>query len=178
MGKRPYAPGMHGNKRNAKQTQYCVQLREKQKIKRTYGVLERQFRLYYEDATRTKGATGRTMLQSLERRLDNAVYRLLWAASRAQARQMVRHGLVTVNGIRVDIPSYQLKANDKIEVSKKEQYINVVRAQVEANSKDRSVASWLYVDAEKLRAEVLRLPEKEDIGMPLNEQLVVELYSK
>ena len=177
MNKRAYAPGMHG-RRPGKPTAYAIQLREKQKVKRMYGVLEKQFRRYYDLSTRSRGATGRTMIQYLEKRLDNVIYRLLFASSRAQARQMVNHGMFTVNGKKVDIASYQVRVNDKIEVVKSEQYLNVVKENYELCSKDRSVVSWLFLDTEKLRGEVLRAPEKEDLLLPINEQLIVELYSK
>jgi len=162
----------------SKPTAYSVQLREKQKVKRVYGTLERQFRRYYQEATRTKGATGRQMLQFLERRLDNVIYRLLFAVSRAEARQFVRHGFFKVNGRKVNIPSYQVGVDDKIEITGDEQKRKLVAEIVESNSKDRSVVSWLFLDKDKLKGEVLRLPDKEDLTIPVTEQLIVELYSK
>lgn len=177
VARRPYAPGMHG-RHVAKPTAYSVQLREKQKVKRVYGTLERQFRRYYQEATRTKGATGRQMLQFLERRLDNVIYRLLFAFSRTEARQFVRHGFFKVNGRKVNIPSFQVSLDDKIEVVASEQKRKLVAEHVERNSKDRSVVSWLFLDKDKLKGEVLRVPDKEDLTIPVNEQLIVELYSK
>jgi len=177
VARRPYAPGMHG-RHMSKPTAYSVQLREKQKVKRVYGTLERQFRRYYQEATRTKGATGRQMLQFLERRLDNVIYRLLFAVSRAEARQFVRHGFFKVNGRKVNIPSYQVGVDDKIEITGDEQKRKLVAEIVESNSKDRSVVSWLFLDKDKLKGEVLRLPDKEDLTIPVTEQLIVELYSK
>ena len=177
MTKRPYAPGIHG-KAMKKKTSYGVQLREKQKVKRMYGLYEKQFRMLYDEATNSKGVTGRLMLQYLERRLDNVVYRLLFSMSRNQARQMVRHGLVKVNGKRVDIPSYRVDVNDKIEIAAKDHFVELVKSNLTITSKDRSVASWLFLDKDSLKGEVLRNPEKEDIGLPVDEQVIVELYSK
>jgi small subunit ribosomal protein S4 len=162
--KRPYAPGFHGKGtgRQKKASYYSQQLREKQKVKRMYGMLEKQFRIYYTIAAKTKGATGRKLIELLERRLDNVIFRALFALSRTEARQMVKHGFVFVNGRRVDIPSYHVKENDEILVK----------------AINRSTPTLLDVDTETLKLKVSRLPEKEDLILPVNEQLIVELYSK
>jgi len=178
FSKRPYPPGMKGRLSSSKPSYYALQLREKQKVKRIYGVLERQFRRYYELASKSKGVTGKLLLQFLERRLDNVVFRLLFALSRSQARQIVRHGFVFVNGRRVDIPSFLVRVNDKIEIRGNSKIIGIIKKNIETASKERSVVSWLFLDKENLKAEVLRLPEKEDITVPISEQLIVELYSK
>lgn len=178
FSKRPYAPGEHGKRSTRKPTYYTLQLREKQKVKRIYGTLEKQFKRYFKSAAKSKGVTGRVMLQLLERRLDNVIFRLLFATSRAQARQIVRHNFVFVNGRRVNIPSYLVKADDKIEVRKKDSIENVIKKNLELASKQRSVSNWLFLDKENLKGEVLKLPEKEDLAIPINEQLIVELYSK
>ncbi|RLJ09893.1 MAG: 30S ribosomal protein S4 [Candidatus Aenigmatarchaeota archaeon] len=178
FSKRPYPPGMKGRLSSSKPSYYALQLREKQKVKRIYGVLERQFRRYYQLASKSKGVTGKLLLQFLERRLDNVVFRLLFALSRSQARQIVRHGFVFVNGRRVDIPSFLVRVNDKIEIRGNSKIIGIIKKNIETASKERSVVSWLFLDKENLKAEVLRLPEKEDITVPISEQLIVELYSK
>ncbi|MCD6539920.1 MAG: 30S ribosomal protein S4 [Candidatus Omnitrophica bacterium] len=178
FSKRPYPPGMKGRLSSSKASYYALQLREKQKVKRIYGVLERQFRRYYQLASKSKGVTGKLLLQFLERRLDNVVFRLLFALSRSQARQIVRHGFVFVNGRRVDIPSFLVRVNDKIEIRSNSKIIDIIKKNIETASKERSVVSWLFLDKENLKAEVLRLPEKEDITAPISEQLIVELYSK
>jgi small subunit ribosomal protein S4 len=178
FAKRPYAPGSRGKTMMRKPSYYAKQLREKQKVKRMYGVLEKQFRRYYVLAARSKGVTGRVIIQLLERRLDNVAFRLLLASSRSQARQLVRHGAMFVNGRRVNIPSYLVKADDKVEVKTKPSVASAIKKSIDAYEKERSVASWLFLDKENLKAEVLRLPEKEDLTIPVNEQLIVELYSK
>lgn len=175
--KRPFAPGQRA-KRQAKPSYYALQLREKQKVKRTYGLFEEQFRNIFQRAAKAKGVTGRTLLQLLESRLDNAVYRLLFAVSRNQARQLVRHGSIRVNGKRVDIPSYCVKQHDAITLGSNESLRKAIKAAVEKNAKERSIPGWLSLDREQLAAEVVRLPEKEDASLPVNEQLIVELYSK
>ena len=164
--KRAFAPGQHGESR-----------RQKQKVKRMYGVMEKQFRKYFALATKTKGVTGRVLLQLLERRLDNVVFRLGFAVSRAQARQIVRHNFVYVNSRRVNIPSYLIDANDIIVVKAKEKAVKKIKENLEL-SKDRDVPKWLEFNATELSGKVLRLPEKEDIPMTIQEQLIVELYSK
>ncbi len=178
FSKRPYAPGEHGKVSNKKPSYYALQLREKQKTRRMYGILEKQFRRYFHLASSSKGVTGRVLLQFLERRLDNVVYRLLLAPSRNRARQIVKHDHVLVNDRKVNIPSYLVKKNDKIEIVQKGEFGNEVKSTIETLSKERSVSSWLFLDKEKLKGEVLRLPEKEDLSISVNERLIVELYSK
>lgn len=176
ISKRSYAPGQHGQRRT-KLSNYGIQLREKQKVKRMYGVLERQFRKYFHIASKSKGVTGKILLQQLERRLDNVIFRLGLGVSRAQARQVVRHNFIYVNSRRVNIPSYLVDKDDIIEVGKKERLQKKVRENLEL-SNERSVPSWLELDSQELKAKVLRLPDKEDIQQPIQEQLIVELYSK
>ncbi len=175
--KRPYPPGFHG-KRQSKPSYYALQLREKQKVKRMYGILERQFRRFFSQAAKSKGTTGETLLQLLERRLDNVVYRALFAFSRSQARQIVRHGYVFIGEKRVDIPSYLVEEGTVIQIKGKENMLKQIRQNIETNSKERSSPSWLSVDKNNLKIEILRLPQREDITIPINEQLIVELYSK
>ncbi len=174
--KRNYPPGEHGQRR-VKATDYGLQLREKQRIKRIYGVLEGQFRNYFHMAERQKGITGENLLRVLERRLDNVVYRLGFASSRAQARQMVRHGYFQVNGRRVDIPSYLLRPRDHIQVSERGREFLTIAAALEG-AKKRGLPSWLELDSQALRGVVRALPGREDIAIPVQEQLVVALYSK
>jgi len=175
--KRNFAPGQHGKDRKAKVVGYGLQLREKQKTKRIYFTLENQFRNYFEKAARKPGVTGELLLQQLERRLDNVVYRLGFAISRRQARQVVRHGHIDVNGRRVNIPSYQVNAGDEIQVRDKAKKFTVVETAREYAS-HQPVANWLEVDRDNLKGRVLNLPKREDINLPVNEQLIVELYSK
>lgn len=176
--KRNYAPGQHGpTKTRTKLSNYGLQMREKQKVKRMYGVLERQFRAYFAEASRSKGVTGKVLLQLLERRLDNVVFRLGLGRSRNEARQMVRHNWVFVNGRRVNIPSYQVRANDQITFMSKEKARQRFKDNLE-QTKDRSVPAWLAFSSADLKATVVRLPEKTDIIFPIEEQLIVELYSK
>ena len=173
--KRNFPPGQHGKTRKAKLAGYGVQLREKQKVKRIYGVLEDQFRRYFESADRTRGITGETLLQLLERRFDNVIYRLGLATSRAQARQLVRHGHFLVNGKKVDIPSYSLRAGDIVTVkSASEKNPTIVHAMEEV--KGRGIPAWLTFDGGAGR--VMSLPTREQINLPVQEQLIVELYSK
>ena len=174
--KRPYPPGQAGKKR-PRDSEYRVQLREKQKAKRIYGVLEKQFRTYYQIATRQQGITGENLLRLLESRLDNAVYRLGFASSRDEARQMVRHGHFTVDGRRVDIPSFRLRPGAVIAVSDKSKEMTAIKAALISSSKIE-VPGWLEVDVEKLQGRVLSLPNREQIEAPIREQLIVELYSK
>ncbi|HNX67958.1 MAG TPA: 30S ribosomal protein S4 [Candidatus Omnitrophota bacterium] len=169
-------PGQHGLAR-VKLSDYGVQLREKQKMKRIYGVTEKQFRVFFQRAVRTKGVTGEMLIQLLERRLDNVVYRLLFTASRREARQMVGHGHITVDGKKVNIPSYILKIGQKIGVKQKEATIKRGQASME-KWKDLTVPEWLKLDREKLTGEVLRFPTKAEAGLPVEESLIVELYSK
>jgi len=175
--KRNFAPGQHGKDRKAKIVGYGLQLREKQKAKRIYFTLEKQFRNYFEKAARTKGVTGEALLQQLERRLDNVVYRLGFALSRRQARQLVRHGHVAVNGRKVNIPSYQVNAGDEVAVREKSQKLVVIEVAKEFSS-HQPVSNWLEVDREHNKGRVTALPKREDINLPVNEQLIVELYSK
>jgi len=176
VAKRSYAPGEHGQGRQ-KLSNYGLQLREKQKVRRIYGVLERQFRKYFKIAAKTKGVTGKVLLQLLERRIDNAVFRLGFAISRPQARQLVRHNMIYVNTKRVNIPSYLLDKDDTIQLKVKERTKGKIKENLEI-SKERTVPSWLQVNPSEFSAKILRLPEKEDIQQPIQEQLIVELYSK
>ena len=175
--RRNVPPGQHGKGRKAKLLGYGLQLREKQKVKRMYGVLERQFRRYFKDADRKKGVTGETLLQLLEQRLDNVVYRLGFATSRSQARQLVRHGHFTVNGKRADIPSYSVRAGDLVSVcagSAKNPAIVYATEEV----KGRGIPEWLELDGEKLTGRLAAVPTREQLNIPVQEQLIVELYSK
>ena len=176
LTRRAYAPGQHGQKRK-KQSDYGMQLREKQKAKAFYGVLESQFRKYFEEASRSKEVTGLKLLQILESRLDNVVYRLGLATSRAQARQLVNHGQFEVNGRRVDIPSYLVKAGDVITVRENKKENATIKANVEANAA-RPVPAWLELNNETLSGKVVRLASREDVDIPVEEHLIVELYSK
>ena len=173
--KRNVPPGQHGRGRKAKLVGYGVQLREKQKVKRTYGVLENQFRRYFEAADRQKGITGELLLQSLERRLDNVVYRLGFATSRAQARQLVRHGHFTVNGRKVDIPSYAVRPGDVVAVRASSGQNPTIQHAME-EVKGRGIPEWLTLDG--LGGRVSQLPNRQQINLPVQEQLIVELYSK
>ncbi len=175
--KRAYPPGQHGQGRRQKLSNYGVQLKEKQKVKRIYGVLERQFRKYFEVASKTKGVTGKVLLQLLERRLDNVVFRMGMGISRSQARQIVRHNLIAVNSRRVNIPSYLVDKDDLVEIKAKDKVKLKIKDNLEL-SKDRTVPSWLEFSAAEMKGKVLRLPEKTDIQQPIQEQLIVELYSK
>ncbi len=175
--KRNYAPGQHGKDRKAKVVGYGLQLREKQKTKRIYFTQENQFRNYFEKAARTKGVTGEVLLQQLERRLDNVAYRLGFATSRRQARQIVRHGHLSVNGRKVDVPSYQVNANDEIAIREASRKIPAIVAALEYTS-HQPTPTWLEIDRENLKGRVTAIPKREDINLPLNEQLIVELYSK
>jgi small subunit ribosomal protein S4 len=172
--RRSYPPGEHGRGR-IKQSEYLLQLREKQKARRYYGILEKQFRNYYEKAAKAQGITGEALLRMLETRLDNVVYRLGFAASRAQARQIIRHGHFQVNGRRVNIPSYQVRPDDIVSLKPGSPVEQVVR---DATDLTASVASWLQADHDNLTGKVLKLPERTDIDTPVQEQLIVELYSK
>lgn len=172
--KRNYAPGQHGQSRK-KISEYGLQLREKQKAKRFYGVLETQFRNYFDKAAKKKGITGENLLIMLETRLDNAVFRMGFASSRKEARQLVRHGHFTVNGRKQDIPSFSVKAGDVIKV--KEKSVSSPKFK-EIKDMSISVPSWITVDVEKLEGKVVELPRREDIDTPVAEHLIVELYSK
>src|SRR5882757_6659182 len=172
--RRAYPPGQHGRGR-IKQSEYLLQLREKQKAKRYYGVLEKQFANYYDKASRKSGITGENLLGMLETRLDNVVYRLGFAASRAQARQLVRHGHFHVNGRRVNIPSYQVRPNDVVTLKSGSAAAPVIR---DATDLTAAVAPWLQADHDGLSGTVLKWPERAEIDTPVSEQLIVELYSK
>lgn len=175
--RRSYAPGMHGKLRS-KFSDYRMQLREKQKVKRIYGVMERQFRRYFELAERMRGVTGENLLQLLERRLDNVVFRAGWARSRREARQLVRHRHILVNGRVMDVPSAILKVGDVVELSESSRQLPGVMEAMELHEGMRPPAGWLEVDSKKFVARLTRLPERQDITLPINEQLIVELYSK
>ena len=175
--RRSYAPGQHGQRRGGKISGYGVQLREKQKVKRIYGVLEKQFRRYYFKADRQKGITGTNLLVLLERRLDNIVYRMGFASSRDQARQLVRHSHFTVNERKVNIPSYSVRIGDVIEVREKSRAIASVLEAMETVVR-REIPPSLEVDARKFHGIVKAFPNREELTMPINEQLIVELYSK
>jgi small subunit ribosomal protein S4 len=175
--RRPYPPGQHGQGR-IKLSEYAVRLREKQKVRRIYGVLERQFRAYYAEANRRKGRTGEEMLALLERRLDSAILRMGFVASRSEGRQLVRHGHVKVNGKRLDIPSYNVRSGDTITVDDKAQKFKFVAAAI-AGADKRPVASWLEVDRGQFTAKVKSPPVREELNEPeIREQLVVEYYSR
>ncbi len=172
--RRSYPPGEHGRGR-IKQSEYLLQLREKQKARRYYGLLEKQFRNYYEKASKQQGITGEVLLRMLELRLDNVVYRLGFAASRSQARQLVRHGHFQVNGRRVNIPSFQVRPDQIVSMRPGSSADQVIR---DATDLTASVAPWLQADHDNLTGKVLRAPERNEIDTPVQEQLIVELYSK
>ena len=175
--KRAYAPGQHGQIR-VRLSDYGIQLREKQKAKRIYGVWERQFKHYVQRAQKTKGVTGQMLLQQLEQRLDNVVFRMGFATSRAEGRHLVKHRAMTVNGKVVDIPSSPVNVGDVIQVA---QTADGWRVRVQQNlelTKDRPVPAWIQVDPKQLKGLIVRLPQKDDVGLPVQEQLIVELYSK
>jgi small subunit ribosomal protein S4 len=172
--RRSYPPGEHGRGR-IKQSEYLLQLREKQKARRYYGLLEKQFRNYYEKASKQQGITGEVLLRMLETRLDNVVYRLGFAASRSQARQLVRHGHFQVNGRRVNIPSFQVRPDQIVSIKSGSSAEQVIR---DATDLTASVAPWLQADHDNLTGKVLRFPERGEIDTPVQEQLIVELYSK
>ena len=174
--RRPYPPGQR-SRRRPRDSEYRVQLREKQRAKRIYGILEKQFRNYYKLASRQSGITGENLLRLLESRLDNVVYRLGFAASRDEARQLVRHGHFLVNGRRVDIPSYRVREGDIVAVHEKARDFGVIKAAIISSAKVE-VPGWLEVDVEKLSGKVLSHPTRDQIDLPVREQLIVELYSK
>jgi small subunit ribosomal protein S4 len=175
VDKRAYGPGEHGQGRK-KASEYGIQLREKQKARRIYGVLEKQFRKYFAEAERQPGVTGENLIRLLERRLDNVIYRLGFAGSRPQARQLVLHGHITINGAKVDIPSYLVNPGDVIAVKNKSQSSPVFQAAKEAGKS--SVPSWLESDLEALQARVVSMPSSEDLDVPIQAHLIVELYSR
>ena len=174
MEKRPVAPGMHGVTRK-KASEYNIQLREKQKVKRAYGLLEKQFREYYEEAERMRGVTGENMLALIEKRLDNVVYRMGIGSSRAQSRQIVNHGHITVNGKDVDIPSYEVKTGDVIAVKESKKDNALFK---ELRGAKIVMPSWVEFDTESFTGKIIDNPKREDIDLNINEQLIIELYSK
>jgi small subunit ribosomal protein S4 len=175
--RRPYAPGQHGQRRGGKLSDYQLQLREKQKVKRIYGVLERQFRRYYDRAEKQKGITGTSLLLLLECRLDNIVYRTGCASSRNQARQLIKHDHFLVNDQKVNIPSYQVKVGDVIEVKEGSRKVSSITEAMETVVR-RGVPNWIELDKDHLKGVLKALPNREDLTMPIQEQLIVELYSK
>jgi len=175
--RRGYAPGEHGKSRRVKETNYGLQLREKQKARRIYGLLERQFRHYFTKASVAKGVTGEVLLQMLERRIDNVVFRLGFAGNRATARQLVRHGHVLVNGRKVDVPSFLVKTGDAITIRDRSRKLTIIQNSLESR-KGQSAPEWLEVNADQLTGRVLSIPTRDSIPVPINEQLIVELYSK
>jgi len=175
--RRNFAPGQHGKDRRPKLAGYGLQLREKQKVRRIYGILERQFRNYFDKAAEMKGVTGENLLQLLERRLDNVVHRMGLGSSRAQARQVVLHGHVQVNGRKVNIPSFLVKAGDVVEIREGHREVKGILEAREATA-HQTPPTWLEVDRENFRARVASLPRRENIALPIQEQLIVELYSK
>ncbi len=175
--RRGYAPGEHGKSRRAKETNYGQQLREKQRARRIYGLLEQQFRHYFAQAAVTKGVTGEALLQMLETRLDNVAFRLGFAPSRNAARQLVRHGHLQVNGRKVDIPSYRVRAGDTVAVRERSRQLAVVASSLEAR-KGQGVPEWLELDAALMSGKVRSIPTRQSIPVPINEHLIVELYSK
>jgi small subunit ribosomal protein S4 len=175
--KRNFAPGQHGKARRPKLLGYGLQLREKQKLRRLYGILEEQFRNYFEKAARARGVAGENLLVMLERRLDNAVYRLGFATSRAAARQLVRHGHIEVSGRKVNIPSFQVGAGQEIAVREKSRNQPSIQHALDLAG-GRSVPPWLELNREAARGKVISLPKREDVNFPIQEQMVVELYSK
>jgi small subunit ribosomal protein S4 len=174
--RRPYPPGQHGQGR-AKFSEYGVQLREKQKVKRLYGLLETQFRGYYARGSAAKGKTGENLLQFLEQRLDNVVFRLGFADTRAEARQLVRHGHFTINGKKVNIPSYLVRARDIVQVRESSQKMARINEALAAVDR-RGVPQWIQMDKENFRGAIAQLPSREDVTLPIREQLIIELYSK
>ena len=175
--RRGYPPGMHGQRRGRRTLGYGIQLREKQKVKRTYGVLEKQFRGYFKLAERRKGITGENLLAILERRLDNVVYSLGFASSRAQARQLVRHGHVLVGGKKSTVPSFQVQVGDQISIKEASRKNDFIRASVET-ARGRGIPSWLEMDADNFSGSVTALPTRDEIKLAIEEQLIVELYSR
>ena len=176
LNKRPYPPGEHGRSRRRQPSEYLLQLQEKQKAKYIYGVLERQFSNLYKEASRQKGVTGEILLRMLEQRLDNMVFRAGWASTRPQARQFVSHGMINVNGKRVDIPSYRVRKGDVISLREKSRQMIVIRHNIDTI--DRLKPSWFEVGDAGFQVTINELPSREQIDVPVREQLIVELYSK
>ncbi|NLZ38990.1 MAG: 30S ribosomal protein S4 [Firmicutes bacterium] len=177
VDRRSYAPGQHGQRRRGKASEYGLQLREKQKARRIYGVLEKQFRKYFKEADRRKGITGENLLQILESRLDNIVYRMGFALSRSEARQLVRHGHFTVNGKKVTIPSYQVRPGDEVAVRESSRGKGRFKELAELTH-NQGTMEWLEVDRENMTGKVIRLPNRDEIDIPIAEHLIVELYSR
>ena len=175
--RRAFGPGQHGQSRFKKQSDYAIQLREKQKVKSMYGMLESQFRLYFKKADSQRGVTGENLLILLERRLDNTIFRIGFASSRNQARQIVRHNHILVNGKKVNIPSFQVSVDDVISLKEKSRANAAIKENLEAVVR-RGVPSWLELDKDNFKATVKALPNREELTMPMQEQLIVELYSK
>ncbi|OCL27814.1 30S ribosomal protein S4 [Orenia metallireducens] len=175
--RRSYGPGDQGRGRRSKLSDFGLQLKEKQKVRRSYGILENQFKRYFETAEKKPGITGENFLQLLESRLDNVVYRLGFATSRNEARQIVRHGHISVNGSRVDIPSYLVEENDVIAIRENSKGLKRIKEICELNA-DKATPSWVTVDMEKKEGKVLTAPVREEIDLPINEQLIVEFYSR
>jgi small subunit ribosomal protein S4 len=175
--RRSYAPGEHGQRRRGKNSDYGIQLREKQKVKRMYGLSEKQFHLFFQKADRQKGITGTNLLVLLERRLDNVVYRLGFCNSRTQGRHFVRHNHFVVNGKKVNIPSYLIKVGDEIALREKSKKVQVIQDALDAVIR-RGVPQWLDLEKDQMKGLVKALPAREDLTMPMQEQLIVELYSK
>ena len=173
---RPFPPGQHGQRRT-RLSDYAVQLREKQKLRRIYGVLEKQFRNYYKQAAGTKGSTGENLLQLLEGRLDNVVYRMGFSSSRSESRQLVRHNGISINGSRVNIPSYQVQPNDVISINEKSRKQLRIKAAIEL-AQQRGISDWIDVDAKKMEGVYKTRPERGEMPADINEHLIVELYSK
>jgi small subunit ribosomal protein S4 len=175
--RRGYPPGQHGQRRGRRSLNYGPQLREKQKVKRIYGILEQQFRKYFQEAERRKGITGENLLILLERRLDNVVYSLGFASSRPQARQLVRHGHISIDGRKTSIPSFQVREGQTITVKEGSKKNDFIRSSVES-ARGRGIPDWLELNADAMSGKVLALPRREDIKLPIQEQLIVELYSR
>ncbi|MEJ5227940.1 30S ribosomal protein S4 [Thermodesulfovibrio sp.] len=174
--RRKYPPGQHGHNKG-KLSDYGLQLREKQKVKRMYGVMERQFKNYFEKATKMKGVTGENLLKLLERRIDNVIYRMGFAINRRQARQLVKHGFFLVNGRKVDIPSYLLRAGDEIELTQAGKELEVIKENL-ALAEQRGFPAWVEVNIAEMKGKFVRIPEREEMQLPVQEQLIVEFYSK
>ncbi len=174
--RRKYPPGQHGHNR-AKLSDYGLQLREKQKVKRIYGIMEKQFKNYFEKATKMKGVTGENLLKLLERRLDNVIYRMGFAINRRQARQLVRHGFFLINGKKVDIPSYLLRPGDVVEIIAEGKDKDLIKDNL-ALAEQRGFPIWTEINVEEMKGKFVRIPEREEMQLPVHEQLIVEFYSK
>ena len=177
VDKRPFAPGQHGKSRRMKFSDYGLQLREKQKAKRIYGLMEKQFRFYFKKAEQSKGVTGEKLLEFLERRLDNTVFRLMFTLTRREARQMVTNGCVYVNDHKVNKPSYLVETGDAIQLKCSEKQKQKIKELIDM-SKDRTTPKWLKVDATNFKGEIVGIPDRADVGFPIKDQLIIELYSK